>query len=118
MTFLICASKLFIALMGAHALCDYALQPEWMAKKKSPERESGFNEKCGPWWWIMGAHSAINGLGVGWVTHSYLFGILETLLHFATDTNKCLGTLSTEADQFIHVTSKLAWAACVAATIS
>ena len=106
-------------LLVAHALTDYVLQPEVMAKQKDPLARRV--EKVGPWWWMMGAHALVNGGGVALVTGQLLLGTAEALLHGGVDTIKCLMCsggmedvetvrLWTWIDQGVHVASKLLWA--------
>lgn len=98
---------LLLRLLVAHALCDYVLQPEFMARHKSPLADE--NPKLGPWWWTMLAHGLVNGGGVYWATGLWTLGVAETVVHGVTDYLKCTGKIGTWADQLIHLGSKLVW---------
>lgn len=97
--------KVSFYLLCVHALCDYALQSVRMEAYKRPITSKLSGD---PWWWTMTAHCLINALGVSLVTHP-MFGALEFLTHMLADTSKCLGKISSHADQAIHVGSKILW---------
>lgn len=98
-------------LVCVHALCDYVLQPEYMAKLKRPGGGTAEErQRYGPWWWWMGAHSLINGLGVTYITQEPILGMAEALVHGSLDTLKCRGMISSNQDQLGHLLSKVLWA--------
>ena len=97
----------FFYLLAAHALTDYALQPEWMAKHKSPRHPPP--KPVGQWWWIMTAHSLINGVGVALILDVWWLGVAETVVHFVIDHAKCLKRLTANGDQVLHLLSKVTW---------
>ena len=96
-------------LVAAHALTDYALQSDFMSNRKRPfmSRHTQHDE-YGPWWWWMGAHSLINGLGVALIL-GWTFGVAETFVHGMLDVSKCQGKLTTKQDQALHLLSKGLW---------
>lgn len=98
--------ELFAALIVAHAVCDYPLQGDFLAKAK--------NETAPilgvPWWQAMGAHCAIHAGAVGFLTGSVLIGAAEGFCHFAIDRAKCRGLIGFNQDQAWHVACKAAWA--------
>lgn len=97
--------KLMLLLAG-HALCDYPLQGDFLAKAKNRA-----NPIPGvPWYQALGAHALIHGGMVALVTKSPLMGVAETVIHAVTDDLKCKGRLSFNQDQAIHVACKLLWA--------
>src|SRR3990167_8163236 len=98
--------QLFL-LVAAHALTDYALQPEWMAQHKSPLNPPP--EKLGQWWWVLTAHGLINGLGVALILGVWWLGVAETVAHFTIDRAKCLKRLTAKQDQILHLLSKILW---------
>ena len=98
--------QLFL-LVAAHALTDYALQPEWMAQHKSPLNPPP--EKLGQWWWVLTAHGLINGLGVALILGVWWIGALETAAHMWMDYAKCLKRLTVKQDQALHLLSKVLW---------
>ncbi|MFT8896285.1 MAG: hypothetical protein ABF968_04900 [Acetobacter sp.] len=97
----------FSAMVGAHAVCDYPLQGEFLAIGKNRFKPSPLI----PWYQALGAHSVIHGLAVGVVTKSVCFGVSEALVHAITDDLKCKGRLSFNQDQMIHIACKFVWAA-------
>ncbi len=104
-------------LLCAHVLTDYILQPEWMMHHKDPttlEYHDELDSKYGPWWWSMLAHSVLNGAAVAGITGNLWLGMAEIILHFITDTMKCLGIINAWQDQNIHISSKLIWVLCYA----
>ena len=48
------------------------------------------------------------------ITGSVVLGILEAIIHAATDWLKCENRISLNADQAIHIVCKFAWAAIAA----
>lgn len=99
------AFAMFAALIGAHAVCDYPLQGDFLAKAK--------NRKLPipgvPWWQALGAHASIHGLAVGLVTGIWWLGLLEAASHFVIDDLKCSGRIGFNADQAAHVVCKVVW---------
>lgn len=92
-----------------HALCDFPLQGDYLAKAKNP---------CAPlpgtpWPIALAAHALIHGGAVMLVTGSLTLGIAETTAHAAIDIAKCRGAISYTTDQALHVACKIAWA-CIA----
>lgn len=96
-----------LTLLAGHALCDYPLQGDFLAKAKNRA-----NPIPGvPWYQALGAHALIHGGMVALVTKSPWMGVAETVIHAVTDDLKCKGRLSFDQDQAIHVACKLLWAA-------
>lgn len=107
---------MFAALIAAHAVCDYPLQGDFLAKAKN--RLAPIPGV--PWWQALGAHAAIHGGAVGLVTGIWWLGLLEAASHFVIDDLKCSGRLGTGArafnlDQIGHLICKVAWVAIAAA---
>lgn len=109
MIWLLSASKLLAWLLVMHALTDYVLQDERMGRYKNPLKNQD-DSQYGPWWWTMSAHAGLNAGGVALITGSMMLGLLEFLTHFALDTMKCQGAITTHDDQFGHILSKVVWA--------
>ena len=100
---------LFLSLVAAHALCDYPLQGDFLAKAKNRSAPvAGV-----PWWQALGAHAAIHGGAVGAVTGVWWLGLFEAVSHFIIDDLKCRGVMGFNSDQFSHILCKIAWVAVV-----
>lgn len=96
-----------LTLIAGHALCDYPLQGDFLAKAKN--RTAPIPGV--PWYQALGAHAAIHGGMVALVTGSAAMGLAETAIHALTDDLKCRGKLSYNQDQAIHLACKALWAA-------
>lgn len=94
-------------MLVAHALADYPLQGDFLAKAKS--RQAPITGV--PWWQALGAHALIHAGGVALVTGSVWLGLMEFAAHFAIDDAKCKGRLSFNQDQGLHIVCKVLWAA-------
>jgi len=97
--------SVFLNLVFAHFLCDFALQNDKMAVEKCPGRDVTL-----PWYWWLTAHSATHGLAVSLITGIPFLGVLELLLHFLLDYSKCRFRLSLALDQAGHIFCKFLWA--------
>ena len=96
---------MFIALMGAHEVCDFPLQGEFLSKAKNP-----FTAIPGiHWTQAMRSHATIHGAAVALITGIWWMGILELAIHFATDTLKCHKEIDYNTDQMIHIGCKVLW---------
>ncbi len=103
--------QLFGALCFAHALADYPLQGDFLARAKNRTAPiAGF-----PWWQALTAHAVIHAGFVGWLTGVWWLGIPEFIAHFITDDAKCRGKLTLNQDQAIHIACKVAWVAIASA---
>lgn len=98
-----------LSLLVVHALADYPLQGDFLAKAK--------NETAPipgvPWWQALTAHSFIHGGGVALITGSWTLGVIEVIAHFFIDRAKCRGRISFNTDQTLHVACKVVYAALV-----
>jgi hypothetical protein len=104
--------QLFALLVVGHAVADYPLQGEFLAKAKNRfARVPGV-----PWYQALGAHAAIHGGMVGCITGSLLLGVLEFVSHLVIDDLKCGKRIGYNADQALHVLCKLVWVALLAWT--
>jgi hypothetical protein len=103
-------------LLCVHALCDFALQSDVMAKGKNRNRrtEPPPGAQYQPTWgYWLSAHALIHGLGVYVVTGSPWLGLAETAVHWLTDFGKCDNRYGIHTDQGIHIGSKVLWAVLV-----
>jgi hypothetical protein len=97
--------KFFWLLVG-HAVADYPLQGDFLAKAKNMTAPiTGV-----PWWIAMSAHCLIHSGAVMLVTHQIPLAIAEFGLHFCIDVLKCRGETNFELDQLMHVLCKVIWA--------
>lgn len=100
---------LLFLLLGAHWICDYPLQGDFLAKAKfeGPLRV-----------YHLLAHSGIQGAAVTLVTGSLWLGLAEWFIHTVTDELKVRGRTTFAQDQAIHVTCKVLWVALFAMGVS
>lgn len=96
-----------------HAVCDYPLQGDWLARAKnhnprivlgdSPDEDiSGGAMMC---------HCAIHAGAVKLATGSWLLAFCELVAHGIIDYGKCDGLVGYNVDQLMHVGCKFAWTA-------
>ena len=101
---------MFFALAIAHALADFPLQGDYLARNKiranSPDRTT--------WLVALVAHSLIHSGGVWWVTGSVWLAFLELVLHAWIDTKKGTGRIGLATDQLLHLACKGVYAAFLA----
>ena len=98
------ALTLLFWLLVAHAVCDYPLQGDFLAKAKNHTAPiPGID-----WWIALAAHSAIHAGAVAYITGSVLIGVWEFFAHFCIDHAKCAGETSFRTDQLLHVLCKVA----------
>lgn len=98
---------MFGALMVGHAICDYPLQGDFLARAKN--RSAPIPGV--PWWQALGAHGAIHAGAVAFLTGIWWLGVAEFIAHAITDDAKCRGRLTFNQDQAIHAVCKAAWVA-------
>lgn len=104
---------LLFKLIIGHALADYALQPESMARGKCRQTSGAGKDQSPPWpYWLL-AHSLIHGGAVWLLTGIPLFGLIETVIHGIIDVSKCEGRISIHTDQGIHLLCKVIYAAVI-----
>lgn len=96
---------LFLLLVG-HALADYPLQGDFLAKAKN--RTAPIPGV--PWFQALGAHALIHGGFVAAITGSVWLGLAEVVAHALIDDAKCRGRIGFNTDQAAHVACKVLWA--------
>jgi hypothetical protein len=104
---------LFGALIAGHALCDYPLQGDFLARAKN--RAAPLPGV--PWYQALGSHAIIHGGAVALLTGIPLLGLAEAALHAFIDDLKCTGRIGFNTDQFLHVACKAAWAIVAVAVL-
>ncbi len=117
---------LFLMLF-AHALADFALQPEAMGYGKNRHDEIHAKEESlfPVWWYWLSAHAMIHG-GVVYVVAGLIIGsglalllaLIETLVHWLTDFAKCEGWIGVHMDQSIHIACKVVYAIAISYHLS
>ena len=95
----------FLSLAAGHALCDYPLQGDFLARGKNHKSPlAGV-----PWYQCLLAHAAIQGGMVGLVTGNAVLGVAEFCSHALIDYGKCDGKYGFNTDQTLHLLCKMAW---------
>lgn len=111
-------------LLVGHALADFALQNEWVARYKSPKHgvlgRSAWSRKKGLhvvtetiWPWVLSSHALIHAGAVWLLTGSWTLGLLEFAFHAAIDLAKGSELIGFHGDQALHVACKFAWAGMI-----
>ncbi len=96
-------------LLASHAVADFALQSDALAINKNRNAKTEL-QKHVPWYYWLGSHALIHGLGVALITQSAILGLVETAAHFLIDFAKCERWYSIHIDQLLHVVCKVLWA--------
>jgi|688.fasta_scaffold162156_3 hypothetical protein len=96
---------LFFAFAIAHAVADYPLQGDYLARMKCRDQAAK------PYEWLipLTAHSLIQAGGVWIVSGSPLLGAVELCLHWLIDLGKGEGKFGYVTDQGLHLACKLAY---------
>ena len=94
--------SLFFALLIGHALADYPLQGDFLARAKNHRAPI----PGAPWYQALGAHALIHA-GMVWViTGFWWMGVMEFSAHAQIDYAKCDGKIDFNTDQLLHVACK------------
>lgn len=97
-----------LALLMGHAVADFALQNDFVARYKSPLTDaSPFGATI--WPYVLGAHGLMHGAVVWAITQNPWLGLAETLVHSVVDYAKCTKRIGWYADQGLHLVCKLLW---------
>lgn len=114
------AAVVFFALVIGHAIADFPLQGEFLAKAKN--RHADLSDIFGkipipPSLWIhaLTAHSLVHAGAVWLVTGSVALGVLELVIHWIIDFSKCENWTSFTTDQLLHLGCKVSYAALLCA---
>lgn len=97
---------LFAAFVVVHALADFPLQGDYIAKQKSRSQADSFSV----WVIALAAHSVIHAGGVWLVSGSLAFGMVELAAHALIDGCKGEGRFGIVADQLLHLACKAVYA--------
>jgi hypothetical protein len=90
-----------------HAVADYPLQGDWLAKAKNWQLKLVPGESI--WVGAMISHAAIHAGAVKLATGSWWLAGAEFFAHAVIDDMKCTGYLSYNEDQLLHVACKAIW---------
>ncbi len=111
--------ELIFWLFAGHAIADFVLQSDSMAKGKNRNRRPDPSVlppgvKYTPCWpyWLM-AHALTHGAAVALATNVWWLGALETVAHWITDFGKCENWYGVHTDQALHLVAKAGWWAIV-----
>lgn len=105
----------FLWMLIGHALADYPLQGDWLAKAKNPTLELVAGEVI--WLGALSCHAAIHAGAVRLATGSWALAGAEFAAHWAIDYWKCRGGLRYNGDQALHLLCKVIWAGMLIGTI-
>jgi len=103
------AGTIFYAMLVGHALCDYPLQGDFLARGKNHRAPiPGV-----PYQWCLFAHAGIHAGAVAFLT-SWWLGTFEFVAHAFIDFDKCDGRFGEgerafSIDQFLHIGCKFIW---------
>lgn len=101
---------MFFWLLVGHALCDYPLQGDFLARGKNHR-----NPIPGiPAYICLMAHALIHAGAVTLITHNIWLGLIEFVLHCFIDFGKCNNWYGFTEDQALHVACKCLYIAALA----
>ena len=92
----------FFALAVAHAVADFPLQGDYLARQKTRSTSGSRSE----WLVALAAHALIHAGAVWLVTGSMLLGAAELVLHALIDLAKGERKFGLVTDQLLHLTCK------------
>jgi len=102
---------LFFKLLIGHALADFVLQSDTMARAKDRHGDFAHTVSANfpPWYYWLGAHALVHGGVVYLVTGSALLGAIEVVLHATIDYAKCERWIGFHQDQAAHLVCKVGY---------
>lgn len=106
-----------LALMIAHALCDFPLQGDYLALRKNRHYQPPDEPQPRTVWpYCLTAHALIHAGGVWAVTGLPALALAELVLHWWIDLAKAEGKISIHVDQALHFACKVAYVVVIACT--
>jgi len=98
----------FLQFVIGHALGDFVLQGETMARAKSRHyaHASERSETFPPWYYWLLAHALVHGGIVWFVSGSWALAMIEIALHATIDWAKCEHKITFHQDQALHLLCK------------
>lgn len=106
------ALLLFFALLIGHAIADFPLQTDHIAKGKNRHNKSAVPAGQKPvavWVHILSAHALVHSGAVWLLTGVPGLAFLEAVAHWSIDFLKCDNAFGPHTDQLLHVGCKVAW---------
>lgn len=105
------AMILFFAMAIGHAVADFPLQGDFLARGKNRhlpamQLADGKDNPKFLWAYLMTAHCLIHAGFVWVITGSAFLGFIELVVHWAIDAVKCENKTSFEVDQWLHLITK------------
>lgn len=97
---------LFAAFVVIHALADFPLQGDYLARQKNRKNASNRTD----WVIALTAHCVIHAGGVWAISGSLAFAAVELTLHALIDLGKGEGKYGIATDQALHLACKLGYA--------
>lgn len=91
--------SLFFLLLISHAVCDFALQSDYIAQAKNRHTQLGKDV----WYMVLPAHGLVHSGGVYLVTMSVWWAFFQFVTHVIIDYIKCDNRLTYRQDQLLHV---------------
>jgi hypothetical protein len=101
---------LFFAFAIAHALADFPLQGDYLARTKQRKEANKLSECL----IALTAHSLIHAGGVWIVSGSVVIAVAELVLHWLIDLGKGEGKYGYATDQLLHLGCKAAYVVVLA----
>ena len=95
----------FFAFAISHALADFPLQGDYLARTKQRSKAGTVSE----WLISLTAHSLIHAGGVWIVSGSAVIAVAEFVLHWLIDLGKGEGLYGYVTDQALHIGCKVAF---------
>ena len=107
--------ELLVMLLVVHAVADFALQSNDMAKGKNRNQPHDLSKiplgqtpmVIWPYW--LTSHALIHGGAVSLITGIWWLGLIETVIHWTIDYAKCENWTGIHTDQGLHVACKIIW---------
>jgi hypothetical protein len=112
------ALTLFFAFCIGHALGDFPLQGDFLARGKnrhlpSPILADGDRSPKRVWLYCLTYHAIIHA-GLVWIiTGSVVVGVIELVVHWFIDAMKSENAFGFEADQWLHIATKAVYVALI-----
>lgn len=105
--------SLLLQLLIVHALADFPLQGDVMAKGKNwnrkPDNIPLGQKPMAVWFHYLTAHALIHAGAVWLITGNMWFGVAELALHWILDFMKCENWTNPHQDQLLHIGCKIAY---------